>query len=88
VLSFAIPWGTLGRAALSALIATSATWAMIHHSAFGIIGTLVAAVIVFCSVYGALLTVSGFSLWRMIETPWVPLRRHAQADRISSNSVS
>jgi O-antigen/teichoic acid export membrane protein len=88
VLSFAIPWRTLGQAALSALIATSATWAMIHHSTFGIVGTLIAAMIVFCGVYGALLTVSGFSLWHMIETPWVPLRRHAQTDRISSNSAS
>jgi O-antigen/teichoic acid export membrane protein len=88
VLSFAIPWATLARAGLSALIATSATWEMIHHSAFGVVGTLIAAVILFCVVYGALLTLTGFSLWRMVETPWLPLRAHAQADRISSNSVS
>jgi O-antigen/teichoic acid export membrane protein len=88
VLSFAIPWATLAKTALSAFIATSATWATIHHSSFGVIGTLVAAVIVFCSVYGGLLTLSGFSLWRMVETPWLPLRNDPQADRISSNSVS
>jgi O-antigen/teichoic acid export membrane protein len=88
VLSFAIPWNALGRAALSALIATSATWEMIHHSVFGVIGTLIAAVIVFCSVYGLLLTLSGFSLWRMVETPWAPLREHPHVDRMSSNSAS
>jgi Na+/H+-dicarboxylate symporter len=88
VLSFAIAWNALGRAALSALIATSATWEMIHHSVFGVIGTLIAAVIVFCSVYGLLLTLSGFSLWRMVETPWAPLREHPHVDRMSSNSAS
>jgi O-antigen/teichoic acid export membrane protein len=88
VLSFVIPWRNLAKAALSALIATSATWWLIHHFAWGVIGTLIAGAIVFCTVYGALLTVSGFSLWRMMETPWVPLRKHTQADRISSNSVT
>lgn len=88
VLAFAIPWRNLGKAALSALIATSATWWMIHHFPFGVVATLIAAAVVFCTVYGALLTASGFSLWRMIETPWVPLRKHSQPDRISSNSVT
>jgi Na+/H+-dicarboxylate symporter len=88
VLSFVIPWRNLAKAALSALIATSATWWLIHHFAWGVIGTLIAGAIVFCAIYGALLTVSGFSLWRMMETPWVPLRKHTQADRISSNSVT
>jgi O-antigen/teichoic acid export membrane protein len=88
VLSFAIPWRNLAKAALSVLIATAATRWMIHHVAWGVVGTLIAGAIIFCIVYGGLLTISGFSLWRMIETPWVPLRRHAQADRISSNSVT
>ncbi len=88
VLSFAIPWGNLAKAALSALIATSATWWLIHHFAWGAVGTLIAGAIVFCTIYAALLTLFGFSLWRMIETPWVPLRKRSQADRIFSNSVT
>jgi len=86
VMYFAIPWGNLAKVAASALIATSATWWLIHHLAGGLFAILIAGAAVFCVVYGALLTVSGLSLWRMIETPWIPVRKHAQADRISSNS--
>ena len=87
VLSFAIPWRDLAKVVLSALIATLATWGTIHHFAWGVVETLIAAAIVFCTVYGTLLTVLGFSLWRIIETPWAPLNIHAQAERISSNSA-
>ena len=78
VMYFAIPWRNLAKVAASALIATSATWWLIHHLAGGLLAILIAGAAVFCVVYGALLTVSGLSLWRMIETPWIPVRKHAQ----------
>jgi O-antigen/teichoic acid export membrane protein len=87
VLYFQIPWRNLAKVALSVLVATSATWWLIHHVSWGVVAVLIAGAAVFCTVYGALLTLAGFSLWRMIETPWMPVRQPAQAERIPSNSA-
>jgi O-antigen/teichoic acid export membrane protein len=87
VMYFAIPWGNLAKVAASALIAASATWWLTHHVAWGVFATLTTGAAVFCAIYGVLLTAFGLSLWRMIETPWLPVRKHAQADRISSNNA-
>jgi hypothetical protein len=51
VLSFAIPWRNLAKAALSVLIATAATRWMIHHVAWGVVGTLIAGAIIFWRSY-------------------------------------
>ena len=73
VFAFAIPWRGLAKVALAALVASAASWGVIHDLAWGAVTVVIVAAAVFCAVYGALLTMLGFSLRRLIETPWAPL---------------
>jgi O-antigen/teichoic acid export membrane protein len=82
--SFAIPWRNLAKVALAALVATAAAWTAIRSCPCGALPILLVGAAVFCAVYGALLTLLGFSLWRLIETPWAPL---GDGERMSSNSA-
>jgi len=85
VFAFAIPWRDLAKVVVSALLAAATAWAATSRYNLGIVAILSTAALIFSAVYGALLTVSGFSLRRLIETPWAPLGRRAQADSTSSN---
>jgi len=82
--SFAIPWRNLAKVALAALVATAAAWTAIRGCPCGALPILLVGAAVFCAVYGALLTLLGFSLWRLIETPWAPF---GDGERMSSNSA-
>jgi O-antigen/teichoic acid export membrane protein len=73
IFAFLIPWRDLAKVSLSAAAAGLAVWLILEHTHWGALPTLVAASSIFCFAYGALLIVCGFSLRRLIETPWAPL---------------
>jgi O-antigen/teichoic acid export membrane protein len=88
VLAFAIPWRNLGKVALAAACATASGWtSAVFAAPWGGIATIAVVAVVFCAVYGTLLTLLGFPLRRLIETPWNPTCRSAQPARMASNSA-
>lgn len=81
VFAFAIPWRGLAKVTLAALAASAASWSGIHDLTWGPVAVVIVAAMVFCAVYALLLTVLGFSLRRLIETPWAPLGETALTPR-------
>jgi O-antigen/teichoic acid export membrane protein len=88
IFAFAIPWRNLGKVALAAASGTAAGWGAVSLTAlWGAAATVFAGAIGFCAVYGAVLTLLGFSLRRLVETPWDPTGARAQPLSTSSNSA-
>lgn len=85
VFVFTIPWRELAKIVGSALASAAAAWAVTAHYNWGIVVGVAATALAFCAVYGASLTMAGFSLRRLIETPWAPLGQRLQEDNTSSN---
>ena len=88
IFAFPIPWRNIARVAWSAAVATSAAWGVSLAAApWGPLAIVLAATAAFCAVYGGILTLLGFSLRRLVETPWAPTAAHDQSDKTVSNSA-
>ena len=88
VFVFTIPWRDLAKIVVSALASGAAAWAVTAHYGWTPVVGLVMTGLVFCAVYGASLTMAGFSLRRLIETPWAPLSDRIQEEDSTSSNIA